>query len=151
MKSQIEILENRRQQLLRGLATAQKAQFEADSKMQSRYDTQKEDAAQEVAIYQALIQGLDTVISRLKALDMQSTSSGVIQIGSRFSIEFDDGERDEFLLLDVQGGIDLGDCQILSSESPVGRAVLGTREGDSVCVELPSRKMLVRIVQVGEG
>lgn len=148
MKSQIKVLENRRKQLLRGLATAQKAQFEADSKMQSRYDTQKESAAQEVAIYQALIESLDTVIVRLKELSTRQETSEVIQIGTRFTIEFDDGEQDEFLLLDMQGGIDLGDCQILSSESPVGRAVLDAREGDCVYAQLPSRRMLIRVVEI---
>lgn len=145
MQSELKILEDRKQRLLGGLAIAKKARDEADGKMQSRYDTQKEDAAQDVAMYEALIADVDRLMARLRALDSKPPGN-VVEVGRRVTIEFDDGERQDFLLLDSQGGVDLGDFQTLSTNSPVGSAVLGAEKGETVSVKLPGRDLVVRIV-----
>src|SRR5690606_13073241 len=108
-----------RQRLLQGLADATKARNEADSKMQSRYDTQKEDAAQDVAIYQGLLAEVTGLIEELEQLET-NMNRDTVEIGSRITLEFDDGSQGEFLLLGRSGGTDLGEFQVLSSVSPVG-------------------------------
>ena len=122
---------------------ARKAQFEADGKMQSRYDTQKEDAAQEVAIYEGLTANIDNVIARLKTANTEQVSIDVVEISRLITVEFDDGEQDKFLLLDTRGGVNIGDYQTLSPQSPVGSAILGKRVGETVSVKLPSGEMPV--------
>jgi transcription elongation factor GreA len=148
MKILLKALEERRQELLEGLATATKAQFEADGKMQSRYDTQKEDAAQEVAIYEGLIADIDNVIKRLTIVEAGQESVDTVEIGRLVTIEFDDGDEDTLLILDTRGGVSVGDFQTLSPQSPVGCAILGKRVGETISVELPSGEMPVRIVAV---
>lgn len=148
MTIQLEALEERKQGLLEGLAAAKKAQFEADGKMQSRYDTQKEDAAQEVAIYEALIADIDNVITQLKSVESEQQNIDIADIGRVVTIEFDDGEQDKFVLLDTKGGVSIGDYQTLSSQSPVGGAIFGKKVGETVSVKLPSGEMPIRIVMV---
>ena len=143
----LEILKQRRQRLLQGLADATKARDEADSKMQSRYDTQKEDAAQDVAIYQGLLTEVTGLIEELEQLD-PNLNREAIGIGSRITLEFDDGSREEFLLLDRSGGTDLGEFQVLSCGSPVGKAVIGYCQGDTVDVSLPRAEISVHILKV---
>ena len=144
MQSELAVLEERRQKLEASLAIAKKARNEADGKMQSRYDTQKEDAAQDVAMYEALIADLDRLIERLRLLNTTSQKD-TVEVGSQVTIEFEDGEQQVFLLLDSQGGVDIGQHQTLSTISPVGKAVLGARLGQTVQVRLSKREMPVKI------
>jgi len=144
MQSELAVLEERKQRLEVSLATAKKARDEADGKMQSRYDTQKEDAAQDVAMYEALIADLGKLIDRLRLLDTTSQKD-MVEVGSQVTIEFEDGEQQVFLLLDSQGGVDIGQYQTLSTMSPVGKAVLGARLGQTVQVRLSNREMPVKI------
>ena len=147
MQSQLEVLEERRQRLLISLANAKKARDEADGKMQSRYDTQKEDAAQEVAMYEAMIADIEKLMQQLQVLD-DEPKDDVVAVGRRVEIEFDDGDHSEFLLLDDQGGVDLGDIQTISTKSPVGSAIVGAKPGETMTVRLPTSSMEVRIVSV---
>jgi len=144
MQSELAVLEERKQRLEVSLATAKKARDEADGKMQSRYDTQKEDAAQDVAMYEALIADLGKLIDRLRLLDTTSQKD-MVEVGSQVTIEFEDGEQQVFLLFDSQGGVDIGQYQTLSTMSPVGKAVLGARLGQTVQVRLSNREMPVKI------
>jgi len=148
MQSELAVLEERRQRLVASLAVAKKARDEADGKMQSRYDTQKEDAAQDVAMYESMIVDLDKLIERLRVLDT-TPRKDTAEVGSQITIEFDDGEQQVFLLLDSQGGVDIGQYQTLSTMSPVGKAVLGARLGQTVQVRLSNREMTVRISGIG--
>jgi transcription elongation GreA/GreB family factor len=141
--TELQVLENRRERLLESLAMAVKARNEADGKMQSRYDTQKEDAAQDVAMYEALIADLDLLIAQVMQVRTSPTNiappdasedpvqmGGQVMVGKRVTIRFDGGDCEEYLLLDSQGGVELGTCQTLSTISPVGQLILGSQVGE---------------------
>lgn len=147
MQSELTVLEERKQRLEASLAAAKKARDEADGKMQSRYDTQKEDAAQEVAMYEAMITDLKKLMEQLRLLDM-TPRKDTVELGSQVTIEFDDGEQQVFLLLDSHGGVDIGRYQTLSTASPVGKAVLGARLNEIVPIRLTSGKIAVKIIDI---
>lgn len=140
---ELQVLEKRRARLLESLAIAVKARNEADGKMQSRYDTQREDAAQDVAMYEGLIADLDLLIAQIKQMRSNVPAntpidatvehehdSNRVMVGRRIAIRFDGGDREDYLLLDSQGGVELGTCQTLSTNSPVGQLILGASVGD---------------------
>jgi len=98
-------------------------------------------------MYEALIEGVDRLITTL--CDLESTqATDVVEVGRHITIEFDDGGQEEYLLLDTQGGVDLGDYQTLSVVSPVGKAVIGARIGQTVKIELPNAEILIKIVSL---
>jgi len=60
---------------------------------------------------------------------------GIIKVGSKVLIEIDGQEQDEFTIVGtLEAKPSLG---IISNESPVGKALLGHRVGDSIFVSSP--------------
>jgi transcription elongation factor GreA len=68
-----------------------------------------------------------------------AAASGVATVGSVVELERDDGEKLTVELSSVGG---------VSPESPVGRAVIGRAEGDTVEVEAPRGTWKARIVSI---
>lgn len=147
MHNELAILEKRRRVLETSLAIAKKARDEADGRMQSRYDTQKEDAAQEVAMYEALLDNVNKLMTELSELE-NSPATNTVTVGRHVVIEFEEGNREEFLLLDSQGGVNLGEYQTMSTDSPVGGAILDAHVGETVRVQLAQGLIVVKIVAV---
>ena len=63
-----------------------------------------------------------------------------VAVGSLVAIERDDGETMEIEISSVGG---------VSSDSPLGRALLGARVGDEVEVEAPKGAWRARVVAIG--
>jgi len=74
--------------------------------------------------------------------EAEAAASGVITVGSKVSLERDDGETMDVEISSVGG---------VSPESPVGRALLGRAEGDEVVVEAPRGTWRARVVSVGRA
>jgi transcription elongation factor GreA len=68
-----------------------------------------------------------------------AAKSGVATVGATIELEREDGERLTVELSSVGG---------VSPESPVGRAVIGRAEGDTVQVEAPRGAWKARIVSI---
>ena len=71
--------------------------------------------------------------------EVAAAASGVVTVGSKVELEREDGES---MTLDISsvGGV--------SPESPVGRAVIGRKEGDEIHVEAPRGAWEARIVSI---
>jgi transcription elongation factor GreA len=63
-----------------------------------------------------------------------------VGVGSRVSIEQEDGERMEVEISSVDG---------VSPDSPLGKALLGAKAGDEVVVAAPKGEWRARIISVG--
>ncbi|HKI92210.1 MAG TPA: transcription elongation factor GreA [Gaiellaceae bacterium] len=71
-----------------------------------------------------------------------AAASGVVTVGSKVSLEREDGEAMEIEISSVGG---------VSPDSPVGQAVLGKGEGDEIEVEAPRGVWRARVVSVGRA
>ena len=69
-----------------------------------------------------------------------AAASAVVGIGSRVSIEHDDGERMDVEISSVGG---------VSPDSPLGKALLGAKAGDEVVVAAPKGEWRATIISVG--
>jgi transcription elongation factor GreA len=67
-------------------------------------------------------------------------ASSVVAVGSRVSIEQDDGERMDVEISSVDG---------VSPESPLGKALLGAKVGEEVVVAAPNGEWRARVISVG--
>jgi len=76
----------------------------------------------------------------------KSVPSEVIGIGSIVNLSI---KKDvvEYILVEDGGGA-IGDCQILSAKSPIGKAILEKQEGEEVAVTVPEGAVLVTILAV---
>ena len=78
-------------------------------------------------------------LRRAVVVDEEAAGDGSVGIGSKVELEDEQGERMEVEISSVGG---------VSPESPVGRAVLGRKEGDEVQVEAPRGAWKARIVSI---
>ena len=69
-----------------------------------------------------------------------AAASAIVGVGSRVSIEHDDGETMDVEISSVGG---------VSPDSPLGRALLGAKVGDEVLVAAPKGEWRARVISVG--
>jgi transcription elongation factor GreA len=78
-------------------------------------------------------------LSRAVVVDAGARLRGTVGVGSKVVIEDERGER---LTVDISsvGGV--------SPDSPLGRALLGAKDGDEVAVEAPAGRWRARVIEV---
>jgi transcription elongation factor GreA len=111
------------------------------------------DAAEEIAQIQSDRAVIDARIAWLDDLLRTTTvlsggpADGATTLGSTVDVEYKrTGRRASYRLSGIASG---GDARSVSARSPVGRALMGRREGDVVSVDLPSGRVEeLRIVAV---
>jgi transcription elongation factor GreA len=69
-----------------------------------------------------------------------AAASSVVAVGSRVSIELDDGETMDVEISSVGG---------VSPDSPLGKALLGAKVGDKIVVAAPQGKWRAKVTTVG--
>ena len=106
-----------------------------------------EAAKNEQAFVEGRIQELDVILATARLIDENDKSKeGLIQVGSTVVIEEDGDAAETFTIVGVaeanprEGKI--------SNESPIGKAVLGHKAGETLLVEAPGGHFKVKIVKV---
>ena len=79
-------------------------------------------------------------LSRAVLVDEEAAAGDAVAVGSRVEIEDEGGERMQVEISSVGG---------VSPDSPLGRALLGSRVGEEVEVEAPSGSWRARVLSVG--
>jgi hypothetical protein len=97
---------------------------------------------------------LDLLVRRLGKLRTAIASGrmmepdGSAMVGTRVAVQAEDGSLESYLL--VAPGASDARCASISSESPVGAALMGRRSDDVVHVETPAGTLRLRVVSVEE-
>ncbi len=96
-------------------------------------------AKNEQGLLERRIRVLRDRLSRAVLVDERERETGQIGVGSKVVLEDESGER---LSVDISsvGGV--------SPDSPLGRALIGARNGDEVEVEAPAGSWRARVLQV---
>jgi len=79
-------------------------------------------------------------LDRAVVVEEESAGSNAVGIGSKVELEDERGDRLEVEISSVGG---------VSPDSPLGRALMGTKAGDEVDVDAPSGAWRARIISVG--
>jgi|DewCreStandDraft_1066081.scaffolds.fasta_scaffold01594_8 transcription elongation factor GreA len=101
------------------------------------------EAQTEVERLEARIAELESTLARAKVVAAPST--GTIGIGSRVTVRDEEGEQTFTLVTAAEANVLAGR---ISVDSPVGRAVLGRRSGETVEVKTPAGVRRLTIVRV---
>lgn len=96
------------------------------------------------AITEARITELEQTLAR--ATLVEKPTGGIVGLGSRVTLRGDDGVEETWTLVRPEEANTLEGC--ISTESPVGRAVLGCRIGDTPSVTTPAGPMTMTILSV---
>ena len=113
----------------------------------SEYD----DAKNEQAMLESRIATLEDKLRSASVIEKSELSKDVVRVGSVVTVS--DDKRGKTLTYSIVGSTeaDPGENK-LSNESPVGKALLGHKNGDTVTVGLPSgsqRKLKITKIDVG--
>jgi len=103
-----------------------------------------EDAKNEQAFVEGQIQRLEALIKNATIIEGTHTTDHV-QIGSTVKVEGSDGAE----LFTIVGSTEASPREgKISNESPVGRALLGRKKGDSVVVHVPAGDFSYKILDI---
>src|SRR3954470_12619802 len=99
----------------------------------SEYD----DAKNEQAMLEARIATLEDKLRSASVIDASELSADVVRVGSQVQVK--DGGSGKTLTYTIVGSTEADpSANKLSNESPVGKALVGRKQGDAVAVTLPN-------------
>jgi transcription elongation factor GreA len=100
----------------------------------SEYD----DAKNEQAMLEARIMTLEDKLRSAAVIDAKELSADVVRVGSQVQVTDDKSKKLTYIIV---GSTEANPSENkLSNESPVGKALVGRKQGDKVKVTLPSGK-----------
>ena len=104
-----------------------------------------EEMKEEWATLEARMRDLEQTLANAEVIERDSPR-GVVGLGSRVTLRADDGEEATWLIVSPEEAN--AREQRISSDSPVGGAVMGSRAGDSANVKTPRGVMTYTEVNV---
>ena len=144
----LEGLRKEREKLVERYEELIKASIDFDGKMQSRYDTQKEETAAQANLVGELIKRMDRQIAQVSELESGNVANGRVSIGSKIMVSIDDEEPFEAVLIADTGGSKVSGVRLISANSPMGKAIEGKKIGETVLVEAPGGKISVTVTAI---
>jgi len=109
----------------------------------SEYDAAKEEQAQ----VEARIVQLENMLKNAKVIDEDEIDLNVVSVGTRVKVY--DVEFDEELEYSIVGSTEADpDLFKISDESPVGKALVGSRIGETVDVSTPGGTIQMKILSI---
>lgn len=106
-----------------------------------------EDAKNEQAFLEGKIMSLEAMLSNAVLISKEKGTDGVVRLGSRVTIKEVGGGKPESYHLVGAAEANPKDGRI-SNESPLGKALLGSKTGDEVKVKAPSGTIPFKVVAV---
>ena len=120
------------------------ARAQGDLSENAEYQAAKE--AQRQA--DARIEELENLLSNVEVVD-ESEDSSVVRIGSTVRIK--DLEYDEEMEYQIVGSSEADtDKNMISNESPLGAALIGAAEGETVSVQAPVGEIRYQVLEIGK-
>ncbi len=102
----------------------------------SEYD----DAKNEQMMLEARIATLEEKLRSATVIDASELDNEIVRVGATVNVSGEDGGKDVFMIVGSTEADPSAKPKRLSNESPVGKALLGHKKGESVSVSLPSGK-----------
>ncbi len=125
------------------VAAVAEARSHGDLRENAAYDA----ARQDQAMIEKRIAELEGMLRNARVIDAadESTANGLIGVGSKVTVDFD-GEDEQYTLV---GAIEAKPSEgLISTESPIGRQLVGKKAGDTATVETPGGSTTLKIKAV---
>ena len=145
LKNEVEYLTTEKRREV--AARIKEAREFGDISENSEYD----DAKNEQAMLEARIASLEDKLRSASVINAAELSADLVRVGSMVSVK--DGGSGKSLQYTIVGSTEANPSENkLSNESPVGKALLGHKKGDTVEVALPNgRRRKLKITKIGVG
>lgn len=120
----------------RAAKDAREAATHEEAKPENDKDTRALEASYLAGAQAARVRDLEGAIKAISSMPLLMLDGGPIQSSAVVTVEDEDGERTAFLLAPFGGGLTLAapaaSVQVVTPQSPRGRALLGKSEGDVI-------------------
>lgn len=137
LADELKRCEQRRPQIIEAIATAR---AHGDLSENAEYHAAREEQGKNEAHIQKLTQQLE------HATIVEVVDDGVVGPGKLVTFRHEGEDPETYLL--AQRAMKGGDHDVLSPESPLGRALLGGRAGETVTANVHDRDLQLEIVEV---
>lgn len=103
-------------------------------------------AKEDQAFLEGRIQELQTILRNATVVDNDQAATGIAMVGSRVTVQEKGEDPETFMLV----GAKEADPRAgkISHESPIGKALLGKRAGDTAKADTPGGAILFKILKV---
>jgi len=141
LKARIEELETTKRREVAG--RIKEARDFGDISENSEYD----DAKNEQALLEHRIARLKEQLRSARVIDAKDVPTDIVSVGSKVKVEdVDHGDQDTY---EIVGSAEANPAVgRLSNESPVGRALIGHKKGETVEVAAPAGAIRLKIVEI---
>ena len=111
------------------------------------YNSEYDEAKNEQAMNEARIGELETLLKQATVIDEDEVDTQTVNLGTRVRI-MEAKSKQEFVY-HIVGSAEADPISFkISNESPVGRALLGHKAGDTVEVDVPGGKLKYKIIDI---
>jgi transcription elongation factor GreA len=140
LMDELELLQSRRQEFVDGL--------DSDDFPGDRGD--QADAIERLSELQSIERRIDEVTRLLaEGIDVQAPSApGQVSVGSIVTLRYPDGTTD---MLRVATVVEADDATVVTSDSPLGVALLGRFAGDDINWSTPTGQREARVIEVSQS
>lgn len=123
------------------ITALKEARAQGDLSENAEYDAARNDQAQ----VEARIQELEVMVE--KAVIIKDINTDVVSLGTKVTIEYvDDNEQEEYSIVGSKEADPF--TNKISNESPIAKAIMGSKVGAVVSVESPNGTYDVKIVSI---
>lgn len=106
-----------------------------------------EAAKNEQAFTEGRIKELEMLLATARVIDEANIAAGSIQVGSKVTIKEDGGGDEE--IYTIVGAAETDPAEgLISNESPLGKALLNHKTGDTVQVDAPAGAFTIVVLKV---
>ncbi len=103
-------------------------------------------AKEEQGFLEGRIQELTQILSNVQIIEEKKTNRDVVDIGSHVTIQEDNFDPEKYYIVGPKEA-DPRNARI-SHESPIGRALIGHRVGETVAAETPNGTIRLKIIKI---
>src|SRR5438067_11646813 len=105
-----------------------------------------DEAKTEQSFVEGRIQELERLLAAAKLIEEPTTKADYVRMGSHIKVVDSEGDEETYYLV---GSHDADPRRgLISNESPIGRALIGKREGDEVTVVAPAGAFNLKILEI---
>ena len=147
MELNLDHLEDQRIRLVRQIHDAEEARDNAGHVAVAQFDDHRERVNAELAQLRQQLTWVEKEIGQVKGLQ-RPVAHDAIEVGHVVTLQIGESGPSDYVLVKDFGGRPVGDAKTLSTQSPIGAALLGRTQGETVSVETPGGLRSIRIVAV---
>jgi len=112
-------------------------------------NSEYEDAKNEQAFIEGRIITIEKMLRNAKVIEDDEREAGIVSIGSTVTVK--DIEFDEVIEYKIVGSAEADPLKnLISNESPVGKALLGQKVGAVVEVDAPAGRLKFEVVEISD-